>query len=100
MRVLVLVLAFLALPAVAAAQQALEAPAEAAAPKVELQQSAPTVSADGATAETVDVKPVTVEQTRSNPADAAAQAGDPTTTRWWWLVGAIVVGLVIAAALL
>jgi hypothetical protein len=101
MRVLVLVLAFLAVPALAAAQQAIDAPAEDLVPRVELQQSATPApaTADVAEMEGTGLQPVTVEA-RSQKVDAAAQAGDPTQARWWWLVAAIVVGAIIATVVL
>jgi hypothetical protein len=101
MRVLVLTLAFLALPALAMAQQAAPDASGATLPGVEQQQTVPSSPAatGEAGAEGADAQPASVEAHSTAPAAAAAQAGDPTTARWWWLVGAIVVGLILFTVL-
>jgi hypothetical protein len=101
MRVFFLVLAFLALPAVALAQQPPEAPAEREVPKLEVQQTAtpPAVTVEVET-ETADVERAAAETAAQGQDAAAQQPGDPTQARWWWLVGAIVVAGILLAAIL
>jgi hypothetical protein len=99
MRTLVLALAFLALPAMAVAQQA-DQTTDFKAPQVEIQQSTPSSPAavDVVQAERTDRSQADV-QSQTVVDDAAIQGG-PTTQSWWWLVGAIVLAGILLAVLL
>lgn len=95
MRVFILALAFLAVPALAAAQQA-DLSADPAAPTVQLEQSA----SETADAPAPQLQEVTLEERSVTPDEAALQEEGPASTEWWYLVGAIVVGGIILAVLL
>jgi len=97
MRTFILGLMFLAVPALAVAQQAdfQEEPIEA---RVQMEQTTPAAAVDAADAETVEGELAEVRSHRVVE-EAAVQDGGPTTMRWWWLVGAIVVGGILVAVL-
>jgi cytochrome c-type biogenesis protein CcmH/NrfG len=101
MRVLVLTLAFLALPALAMAQQATDLE-DGTAPAVQLEQTTPqsqTAQAHNDIAELEAPGDRQVEAQSQTLADDAAMQQAPATS-WWWLVGAIVLAGIILAVIL
>jgi cytochrome c-type biogenesis protein CcmH/NrfG len=101
MRVLILTVACLALPALALAQQAGER-GDLVTPTVQLEQTTPPAQATPAAVDIAEVeafKERPAEAKTQTLADDAAVLQDPTTARWWWLVGAIVLAGIILAAI-
>lgn len=99
MRRTLLALAFLAVPALAMAQEP-DLDLQTAEPTVQLEESVPSAPALDATDPDAPAPQLpAVESSRTDqPADL--QEGGPTTEGWWWLVGAIVAGGIILAILL
>ena len=101
MRRILLALAFLAVPTLAAAQQTGDADREAD-PAIGLEQTvtpAPALEAGPTGPNAVTPQLPAVESSRADE-PAAVQEGGPQTKQWWWLVGAIVAGGIILAILL
>lgn len=100
MRALILTVLFLALPAMAMAQQASET-AEIVTPKVQMEQTTPQSAPASVDITEVEAsEDIPVQAQSQTVADEAAMQPAPPTTSWWWLVGAIVVaGLILALVL-
>jgi cytochrome c-type biogenesis protein CcmH/NrfG len=100
MRVLVLTLAFLALPALAMAQQA-NGLGDVTTPEVQLEQTTPQSQATPATSDIAEMEAPgdrQVEAQSQTVVNDAAMQQSPATN-WWWLVGAIVLAGIILAVI-
>lgn len=100
MRTIVLILTFLAVPALAVAQQPVDLDTDAAPPQVELQQTTTQATAPADAIDIDDARTVPATAERNMDVDDTALQAGPESRSWWWLVGAIVVGGIILAVIL
>jgi hypothetical protein len=99
MRLPVVTLALLVIPASVGAQQA-EPGGEPVAPRVELERTTPAQPATAAeSAVPNDVQPSVPTRSRATIPDAEA-AEAPAARRWWWLVGAVLAGGLLLSLML
>lgn len=99
MRMITLVIAFLALPTLAMAQDPGQA-TDDVAPTIEVEQSVADEALNDRSMDAADRDQADVEDRTLTPDETAMQEQGPTSRSWWYLVGAIVVGGIIVAVLL
>jgi hypothetical protein len=99
MRLPVLTLALLVIPASVGAQQA-ELGGEPVAPRVELERTTPAhAAAEAGSAAPSAVQPSVPTRSRATVPHAETPEA-PGTRRWWWLVGAVLAGGLLLSLIL